>query len=174
MTASGHETGSGIHEWAGDRVRYPRVGTRPGPVSTSENDHCGTGDSQKNVSAPDETASGHSESASEPDGPGSGPKTETGISETACGQLESVKGPGERSCIRETTNSPWSGSATRETGHATQQTASRHDDSHPGSPHHVTGRPGKSESGSSPQPRESATEDHAQPKQRSRTREEHR
>ena len=52
------------------------------------NDHCGISGGQKSGSALVEKASGHSESAGEPYGPRSGPKT-------ARGQRGSMKGPDE-------------------------------------------------------------------------------
>ena len=114
------------------------------------NDHGGTGGGQKSASSLHKTASVHPESASEPDGPGSGPKTWTD----------------ESARIHKTVNE----STTHETGHATHQTRSGLDVAPPGAPGHVTERPGKSESGSGPrkslQPRESAIVDRAPPRQR--------
>ena len=86
------------------------------------NDHAGTCDGQKSKSALVETANSHAESVSEPDGPSSGPKTET-----ACGQRVSVKSPGEIAHVHETANGLWRESTTRKTGHTTHQTANGHD-----------------------------------------------
>ena len=113
----------------------------------SANDHCGTGGGQKSTSS-------SVKNESEPDGPRSGLKTTTGTAETILGKRESVKGPDESALAHETANGSWSESETCEAGHATQQTASRHDGAPPRTPCHVTGRPRKSESRSGPQPLE--------------------
>ena len=139
------------------------------------NDHSGTGSGPKSMSALVETSNGHSESVSEPNSPRSGPKTATGTAETARRQRGSVKSSGESALVHETANGLLSESASCETGHATHQTTSGHNVALPETSCHVTGRPGKSESGSgprkSPQPLESAIVDHTQPRQRSRPRE---
>ena len=107
------------------------------------NDHGGTCGSPKSVSALIETANSHYESASEPDGPGSGLKTATGTSKTARGQRGSVMSPGESALVQ-------SDSVTRETGHTTHQTTSGDDVTLPETRHHMTVQSGKSESGSGP------------------------
>ena len=88
--------------------------------------HAGPRNSQTNVSAIIVTANGHSESASAPDGPGSGQKTVTGTAETAHRQKGSVTSHGESAFIHETANGPCIDSATRVPGHTTPETANGH------------------------------------------------
>ena len=82
VTGDGHSTGS--------RTRV------------TANGHTGPLDGQTNMSAIVETVDGHSESASDLDGTGSGPKTVTGTAETAHGQKGSVKNPGKSARVHET------------------------------------------------------------------------
>ena len=149
-----------------------RTGTRNRVIA---NDHGRTGGGRKGASTLVETASGHSESTSEPDGPVSSLKTMTGTAETARGQKGSVKSASESARVHKTAKGSWSESATRETEHATQLTASRFDVTLPVTLCHLTGRSRKSESGSGPrkrpQPLESPIVDRAPPRQRSRPRE---
>ena len=81
--------------------------------------HAGPRDGQTNVNTIVVTANRHSESASAPDGPGSGQKTATRTAETAHGKKGSVTSHGESTSVHETVNDPWSESATREIGHKT-------------------------------------------------------
>ena len=97
----------------------------------------GPREGQKSASAIVETANGHSERASEPDKTGSSLKIATGTAETVCGQKGSVKSPGESTLFHETANGWWSESATHETGHATHQTASGHNNALHDPPHHA-------------------------------------
>ena len=152
VTANVHRTGSGNHMTA--------------------NGHDRTCRSPKSASSLVETTNSHSESASKLDGPGSGPKTETG---TARGQRGSVTSPGESDLIHATANGSWSESKTRETGHTTHQTVSRHDVALPKNSLHMTAGYGKSKSGNgprkNPQPHERAIVDHTPPRQRTLPRE---
>ena len=77
--------------------------------------HTGPHDGQSIASAIVETASGHSESVSAPNDPGSGPKTATGSDETAHGQKAIMKSHGENAGVHATANGLWSESANPET-----------------------------------------------------------
>ena len=117
----------------------------------SANGHAGPCDGQKSASALVEIVNGHSESASELEETGSGPKTATGTAKTARGQKGSVKSPGESARVHETMNGSWSESATSETGYVTHQTTNEHNHALHESPHHAREKTVKSESGGGPQ-----------------------
>ena len=90
--------------------------------------HAGPRDGQRNVSAIVETTNSHSKSASALDDTGSDQKTVVGIVKTTHGQKGSGTSHGKRAVIHETTNNPWSESATLETGHSTLETVNGHSD----------------------------------------------
>ena len=90
--------------------------------------HAGPRDGQSIASTIVETASGHSESASALDNPGSGPKTATGSDETEHRQKAIVMSHGECADVHATVNGPWSESANPETRHQRPETESGHCD----------------------------------------------